>query len=243
MVTGKKVVAVAAKEIGVTENPANSNHVKYNTWYYGKEVSGSAYPWCMAFVQWCYWKAGFKLPYATASCSALRNWYAKNHPECIVSKPQAGDIVIYNFGHTGILEKAGNGTVTVIEGNTSSSNAGSQSNGGGVFRRTRKTSLVRAYIRPLAVKTEAKPEVKTESTKPVEPVKEDEKPMTGKEIYDALQDYTKTLPMPDWAKSELQEAVDMGITDGTNGMQLIPRYQAAIMSKRAVEKALKQAAE
>ena len=40
-------------------------------------------------------------------------------------------------------------------------------------------------------------------------------------------------PVPDWAKAELQAAVDLGITDGTRPMQLIPRYQAAIMAKSA----------
>lgn len=69
---------------------------------------------------------------------------------------------------------------------------------------------------------------------PVTPKKEDDI-MTGKEIYDALNKYTKTLPLPEWAKEEWQEAIDMGITDGSNPMQLIPRYQTAIMAKRAVK--------
>ena len=42
-------------------------------------------------------------------------------------------------------------------------------------------------------------------------------------------------PLPSWAKEELQEAVDAGITDGTRPMQLIPRYQAAIMALRAMK--------
>jgi hypothetical protein len=42
--------------------------------------------------------------------------------------------------------------------------------------------------------------------------------------------------VPEWAKTELQEAIDLGITDGTRPMQLIPRYQAAIMAKRAAGK-------
>lgn len=42
---------------------------------------------------------------------------------------------------------------------------------------------------------------------------------------------------PKWAESELNEAKALGITDGTAPMQLIPRYQAALMAKRAVEKA------
>ena len=37
-------------------------------------------------------------------------------------------------------------------------------------------------------------------------------------------------------RMELAEAVALGITDGTNPMQLIPRYQAAIMAKRAAQR-------
>lgn len=59
--------------------------------------------------------------------------------------------------------------------------------------------------------------------------------MTGKEIYDALQGYLKEQSVPEWAKSELAEAVSLGITDGSNPCQLVPRYQAAIMTLRAVK--------
>lgn len=59
--------------------------------------------------------------------------------------------------------------------------------------------------------------------------------MTGKEIFDALNGYLKEQACPDWAKAELDEAVAMGITDGTRPCELIPRYQAAIMAKRAVK--------
>ncbi|WP_369282602.1 hypothetical protein [Oscillibacter sp. GMB15532] len=46
---------------------------KYNTWYYGREVSGDSYPWCVVFVWWCCAKAGVVLPVKTASCTALMN--------------------------------------------------------------------------------------------------------------------------------------------------------------------------
>lgn len=59
--------------------------------------------------------------------------------------------------------------------------------------------------------------------------------MTGKEIYDALTDYLSRQPVPAWAKKELEEAVKLGITDGKDPMQPIPRYQAAIMAKRAAQ--------
>ena len=53
-VTADMVVATALAEVGIKESPKNSNRVKYNTWFYGKEVKGDAYPWCMTFVQWCF---------------------------------------------------------------------------------------------------------------------------------------------------------------------------------------------
>lgn len=59
--------------------------------------------------------------------------------------------------------------------------------------------------------------------------------MTGEQIYRKLNDYLKDQPVPDWARKELEQAVAMGITDGTRPMELVPRYQAAIMAKRAAE--------
>ena len=69
----------------------------------------------------------------------------------------------------------------------------------------------------------------------------EDRDMTGEEIYRALTDYTAQLPLPAWAEKELREAEEMGITDGTRPCALIPRYQAAIMAKRAVEAALRGA--
>lgn len=217
----KDVLKIAAGELGTTEYPAGSNNVKYNTWYYGREVRDTAtvkYPWCMAFVQWCFDRAGLRLPHMTASCSNLLSWYQKFQPERVVRNPKPRDIIIFNFGHTGIVESVSASTITAIEGNTSAGEAGSQSNGGGVFRRKRSKSLVTAYIRPF------------------EHYDFEEDIMTGKEIYDALNSYLSKQPVPSWAKSELEEAKKLGITDGTEPMQLIPRYQAVILAKRAAEK-------
>lgn len=141
---------MVAKEIGTTEYPANSNKVKYNKWFYGSDVSGNSYPWCMAFVQWCFNNAGLALKYKTAGCAALLDWYRSNEPEKIVKDPKPGDIVIFRFTsghHTGIVEKVNSASdIVTIEGNTSSSDKGSQSNGGGVFRRHRSKDII-AFIR------------------------------------------------------------------------------------------------
>ena len=64
----------------------------------------------------------------------------------------------------------------------------------------------------------------------------EEENMTGEQIYRKLNDYLASQEAPEWAKEELNEAVAMGVTDGTRPMELVPRYQAAIMAKRAAEK-------
>ena len=138
----KDVLDVARKELGNTESPAGSNRTKYGKW-----MGLDGQPWCMSFVQWCCAQAGHLLPYRTGSCSDLLGWYRRNHPEQVFTTPKPGDIIIYNFGHTGFVESVGSGTITAIEGNTSAGEAGSQDNGGGVFRRTRSKKLVTAYIR------------------------------------------------------------------------------------------------
>lgn len=217
MATATDIISVAQKEIGTKESPAGSNRVKYNTWYYGKPVSGNAYPWCMVFCQWVFSQAGAPLPARTASCGELMRAAIQNR--CFVTKDfLPGDVVIYNFpgggetDHCGIVESVSPNGIVAIEGNTSEK--GSQSNGGMVCRKTRQNKYIVGAVRP---------KIKREET------------MTDKEIYEAVQRYAATLSVPSIMKSELQNAIDMGITDGKNPMQLVPRYQAAIMAARAVK--------
>lgn len=66
---------------------------------------------------------------------------------------------------------------------------------------------------------------------------EKEEIMTDKEIYDAVQRHAATLKVPSVMAEEYQRAVDAGITDGKNPMQLVPKYQAAVMAMRAAKKA------
>ena len=151
MATAKEILDIARKELGTKESPANSNNVKYNTWYYGKPVSGSAYPWCMAFVQWCFAQVNMRLPAKTASCGALMR-AAKAAGCWVTSGLLPGDVVIYDFpggaatDHTGIVESVTSSGVVAIEGNTSVS--GSQSNGGMVCRKTRPNSQIVGAVRP-----------------------------------------------------------------------------------------------
>lgn len=138
---GEKVVAIARAEIGVQESPPGSNRQKYGEWY---GINGVY--WCMQYDQWVYAKAGFPLPFKTASCGDLLDWYTEHHPECLVKDPEPGDIVIYQaHKHTGIVARVNAPMMYVIEGNTS---ATSDDNGGAVMERTRQIATAMAFIRP-----------------------------------------------------------------------------------------------
>lgn len=144
------LVDIAVAELGTKESPPNSNRVKYNTWYYGREVSGKAYPWCMVFVQWCCDQAGITPPIRTASCGTLLN-AARAAGEAVYTDYQPGDIVIYDFDrdgttdHCGIVESVSGATITAIEGNTA---VGNDSDGGEVMRRTRNIYQIKGAWRP-----------------------------------------------------------------------------------------------
>ena len=154
--TAQDILKIARAEIGTTENPINSNNVKYNTEYYGKKVSGSKYPWCCCFIWWLFKEAdSSELFYGgkkTASCSTLYSYHKKNG-QAITGDYQPGDMIFFNFSgkktiqHVGICESydKANGTINTIDGNTGDTN---EANGGAVMRRTRKINTVVAAYRP-----------------------------------------------------------------------------------------------
>lgn len=191
---------LAIADIGYTEYPPNSNKTKYGVWYGLNGV-----PYCMEAVQYWYDKAGYPLPYKTASCSDLLAWYKKHQPDKIVKMPLPEDIVIYKFGHTGIVEGGNSQAVTAVEANTSPTAAGSQDNGGGVYRRTRSASLVEAYIRPYNF------------------TKKDDY-MTKDEILKELGDkwIARYSDLPEWAKPDVRWMLDNGIINGGTDYNVDP---------------------
>ena len=146
MPTVRQLLDVAESQVGITEYPPNSNNVIYNTAFYGHEVSGSAYPWCCAFVWWCFSQFEPCLVKKTASCQELAQWFKDNGKWG--STPHPGDVVFFKFNtnnrwtnHVGIVKEVFDGGVKIIdiEGNTS---VGNDSNGGAVMERTRNSNIV-----------------------------------------------------------------------------------------------------
>lgn len=145
------VLDVAKSQIGIKESPAGSNNVKYNTWFYGHAVSGSAYPWCAVFIAWCYNQAGeyasIKSVSNKAYCPSYVAWAKKAGRWD--KKPSKGALVLFDWDndgvadHIGIVESVKNSTTIItIEGNTA---LGNDSNGGQVMRRTRSMGTVLGF--------------------------------------------------------------------------------------------------
>ena len=191
MATVSELLELARRQIGVKESPPNSNNVRYNTWYYGREVSGAPYPWCMVFVQWVFDQAKVKLPTRTASCGALMR--AAQSAGCWVTGDyRPGDVVIYDFpggaatDHCGIVESVDGTYISAIEGNTSSA---SDADGGAVERRARKFAQIVGAVRPTY----------------------------DKEVDEVR--YNTVEECPDWARETVQKLIDKGYLGG-NGQGL-----------------------
>lgn len=146
MATAAQVLTVAQSQVGYKEGKNNAN--KYGAAYGLNNAS-----WCMIFVWWCFNQAGAaSLIKKTASCTAEYNAMKAQAVSRNSLKP--GDIVFFDWDgsgdcdHVGIVESVGSTQVTTVEGNTSSGNSGSQSNGDGVYRRKRNITQVAKAIRP-----------------------------------------------------------------------------------------------
>lgn len=147
----KSILDAAQSQIGVKEYPPGSNNVKYNTWYYGREVSGAGYAWCAVFVAWCFYQTGIydRLDGLSnkAGCDPFMRWAKQKGYWSAV--PKVGALVLFDWDHDGsadhigIVEGVKNKIIATIEGNTA---IGNDSNGGEVMRRTRYASDILGYI-------------------------------------------------------------------------------------------------
>lgn len=140
-------LTTARTQLGVVEKTPNWSK-QIALYLKSTDISFPA-AWCMAFVHWSFLQAGVTLG-GGASVGNFRQWAARNGE--IVSRPFKGDVVCYDWNgdgwpdHVGLVErvlalrwrgKVFAGWIQTIEGNTSSGSAGSQSDGGGVYRRRR----------------------------------------------------------------------------------------------------------
>lgn len=216
MSTENDILEIARSQIGTKESPAKSDNVKYNTAYYGREVSDGKHPWCAVFVWWVFREAGAPELYygggETAYCPTLMSFH-KNQK---VTDYRPGDIVFFNFsgrssaGHVGICESWDGTYITTIDGNTGSA---SEDTGGAVLRRRRhKKFIVGAY----------------------RPEYQEDDDMT-QDQFDAMMEnwmsrQAKKKPTQQWEIEGLERVVKAGVTDGSRPMGLCTRLEAAMMA-------------
>ena len=202
MPTANDILEIARSQIGTKESPAKSDNVKYNTAYYGREVSDGKHPWCAVFVWWVFREAGASDLYyggdKTAYCPTLMSFHKKQ----AVTDYRPGDIVFFNFsgrssaGHVGICESWDGTYITTIDGNTGSA---SEDNGGAVLRRRRhKKFIVGAY----------------------RPEYQEDDDMTQDQFNTFMDNYLKAKakePASDWAKPFIDTAIDVGAMTDVGG--------------------------
>ena len=153
------IISKALEFEGVSESPPGSNNVIFNTDYYGEEVEGEAYPWCVTFLwdvfRMCNASSVFCDGQKTASTEFVYSHYNDGR---LFSQGQAGDIVLIktssaasnrNVNHAGLVIKRNNdGSYDTVEGNT----GGNIADGGAVMRRTRSMNgsgyKIVAFARP-----------------------------------------------------------------------------------------------
>jgi hypothetical protein len=144
-----KALQIAAREIGVMENPLGSNRgprVDEYLQYVGLNPAAGSYPWCAAFASWCFGQAsiGTTDP-APRTAGALDFWNQAGRMSLRrVSPPEAeanptlvtpGMVFVLSTGggrgHVGLIEEVQGVVLTTIEGNT---NDNGSSEGIGVYR-------------------------------------------------------------------------------------------------------------
>lgn len=158
--TASKALAWAASQIGYTRWDDPEEGSLYGRWYAKKRgayYGTSGVPFCAMFASWCLTDddgasviPGGDFAYVPYGINAARSAGQLVAP----SNAAPGDLICFDWDgdgvadHVGLVEANYGSWVQTIEGNTSSGAAGSQSNGGGVWRRTRDWDSVCAVIRP-----------------------------------------------------------------------------------------------
>ena len=138
------IIEIAKKEVGTIEGPKD-NETKYGKW-----TGANLLPWCQSFVSWCAFTAGLdpKTYPKSAATVAASDWFKKNDrwADARNDDPTPGDWIYFDFpddgvnriSHVGLcIKNNGDGTIQVIEGNTSGTAKGDQRNGGMCVEKTR----------------------------------------------------------------------------------------------------------
>ena len=144
------VLAAARAEVGYKEGKNNDNKFA--------AIAGHAnhQAWCATFVRACFVKGKEeKASPNTAYCPYIEAWAREHNRIVPLKEAKRGDLVLFDFTRTGKADHVGildfdydltkPNLIRTIEGNTGSQ---SETNGDGVARKNRASSIVRVIVRP-----------------------------------------------------------------------------------------------
>ena len=166
----QKLADIAIAQVGIKEEGGNNKGASIVLYQQATWLKPDAWPWCAAFVCWCV-KEWLKLPEVKTSLNFtdenIKTWrprtagawdflkWAKDNRLTILTEndlAKAGDIVVFDFSHIGIVvqdQLKEETTIHTVEGNTNNAGTRDSSSGDGVFRKERKKEIVKNYIRIL----------------------------------------------------------------------------------------------
>lgn len=162
-----KLVEMALAEVGTREEGGNNKGAQIVEYQTATWLAPGPWPWCAAFLCWILRKWLYSIPDAAFMLSIppdkVKEWRCQDAsafgwekwakakglkilPE--TAKAKAGDIVIFDFSHIGlVVEDQTGATFRAVEGNTNGKGERDSESGDGVWLKTRNQSLAKCFIR------------------------------------------------------------------------------------------------
>jgi hypothetical protein len=123
---GQRALQFAQAEVGQAEQPPGSNDSPRIAEYRTATAGSGVGPWCAYFVSWAAKQAGVPLGEAGqgfGAVSAVASWAQRTgrwNPAASGQPPQAGDLIVWDGRHIGIVESVdADGKIHTVEGNSS----------------------------------------------------------------------------------------------------------------------------
>ena len=162
-----KLIQIAQNELGVREHGGNNRGNRIREYQSSTNLAPGAWPWCAAFTGWCIrewlkdsevvrwlnlqrltpeeWRPKTALAYGLTTWARQRPNTTRVFTER--EKAMPGDIVTFDFSHVGFVVSENASSIVTIEGNTNGKGERDSESGDGVWRKTRKKTLVKDLIR------------------------------------------------------------------------------------------------
>lgn len=165
-----KLIAVAKSQIGTTEKGGNNRGIAIVKYQQATWLTPGPWAWCAAFMCWTLREFMINNPEAMNALRVanIEKWrckdasafgwikWANNHELYVTDEKElakAGDIVVFDFSHIGLVikdqAKLGD-KIETIEGNTEPNTTQRDGSSDGVYQMKRSPKLVKAYIRLIA---------------------------------------------------------------------------------------------